>query len=354
MKTPTRGTTSSIHRNDSQLSAAITVAPEVTPNRDVAKAGAISNSNLNALKGAGTDRTSTSTGRPGPGSKSIPSGMRYQRLSRLIDENASALKQSPRKRLAVDGAVNSDDDDDDDDSNLDNNSNNNQDTDSSGQKKKQKSTRLVRRAKKQKTTLSAIRTRQPVVAVGQENGTLLQCSTAPGLDVANAGSRVQDDDSVVVGHEKTAEDAEECAFSRPPSCAGRYPSRIRRQASHGASSDTAVRAHHVRWTPEEDTKLTSAVKMACKKKQGWGHRTDWPAISKLVPGRTYQQCWNRWNDALHPKSDETTARVGKWTKEEDSTLKDAAEKHNGKNWAPIAALVPGRTTRQCRDKWTAR
>jgi hypothetical protein len=47
----------------------------------------------------------------------------------------------------------------------------------------------------------------------------------------------------------------------------------------------------------------------------------------------------------------TTAHVGKWTKEEDSTLKDAVEKHNGEDWADISALVLGRTKAQCRFRW---
>jgi hypothetical protein len=33
--------------------------------------------------------------------------------------------------------------------------------------------------------------------------------------------------------------------------------------------------------------------------------------------------------ALRSKSDETTAREGKWITDEDSTLKDTVEKHNG-------------------------
>jgi hypothetical protein len=37
------------------------------------------------------------------------------------------------------------------------------------------------------------------------------------------------------------------------------------------------------------------------------------------------------------KSDETTAHATKWTKEEDSTLKEAVEKHNGKDWTAISA-----------------
>jgi hypothetical protein len=39
----------------------------------------------------------------------------------------------------------------------------------------------------------------------------------------------------------------------------------------------------------------------------------------------------------------TTARAGKWTTDEDSTLREAVEKHNCKNWDAIVALVPGRT-----------
>jgi hypothetical protein len=44
---------------------------------------------------------------------------------------------------------------------------------------------------------------------------------------------------------------------------------------------------------------------------------------------------------LVSKSDDTTARKGKWTTDEDSTLADAVEKYKGGDWAGIAALVPG-------------
>jgi hypothetical protein len=109
---------------------------------------------------------------------------------------------------------------------------------------------------------------------------------------------------------------------------------------------------HRRWTPEEDTNLTTAVKTTCKKKYGEEYRPDWVAISKLVPGRTKNQCWQRWHNVFESKSDETIVRVGKrWTKEEDDKLKDAIEKHNGKNWAAISALVPGRTKTQCKNRW---
>jgi hypothetical protein len=108
------------------------------------------------------------------------------------------------------------------------------------------------------------------------------------------------------------------------------------------------------WTPEEDTKLSdettarvgkrwtkaedSTLKDAAEKPNG----KNWAAIAALVPGRTKQQCWNRWHDSLRSKSDETNARVGKkWTKEEGSTLTDAVGKHNGEDWVAISKLVPG-------------
>jgi hypothetical protein len=102
---------------------------------------------------------------------------------------------------------------------------------------------------------------------------------------------------------------------------------------HRKSDETITRTG--KWTTVED----SALKDAVEKQNG----KDWAAISKMVLGRTKQQCWKRWHSALHCKSDETTARAGKWTTEEDSTLKDAVQKHNGNNWAAISELVQGRT-----------
>jgi hypothetical protein len=124
-------------------------------------------------------------------------------------------------------------------------------------------------------------------------------------------------------------------------------------ASRAQPSAGAARAPIRRWTPEEDTKLTNAVKTTGKKKNKYGedYSMDWAAVSALVPGRTKIQCKSRWHDALHSKSDETTTRVGKWTKEEDVKLTDAVEKRNGKNWAAVSALVPGRTKKQCCYRW---
>jgi hypothetical protein len=99
-----------------------------------------------------------------------------------------------------------------------------------------------------------------------------------------------------------------------------------------------------KWTAEEDDNLLRAA----EKFAG----TRWKTIAALIPGRTRKQCWNRWQYALDPSIVRTSKRAtGKWFTEEDRKLMSAVEKHNGKNWVEIAALVPGRTKRQCMDRW---
>jgi hypothetical protein len=93
------------------------------------------------------------------------------------------------------------------------------------------------------------------------------------------------------------------------------------------------------WTTDEDNKLKDAVQMHGDE--------NWGVIAALVPGREEEQCCRRWNDALDPNID----RVGKWTEDEDVILKESVEMHGGKDWAGIAALVPGRVAKQCWTRW---
>jgi hypothetical protein len=97
------------------------------------------------------------------------------------------------------------------------------------------------------------------------------------------------------------------------------------------------------WTAVEDEQLKDAA-------QTHGGK-NWNKISALVQGRTKKQCCYRWHNVLKPSIDEGNGRTGKWTEDEDSKLKDAVQSYGGKNWGAIAALVPGRTTSQCRGRW---
>jgi hypothetical protein len=49
-----------------------------------------------------------------------------------------------------------------------------------------------------------------------------------------------------------------------------------------------------RWTLDEDAQLNNAVTNTRKKKWGKELRVDWVAVAELVPGRTQKQCRNRW------------------------------------------------------------
>jgi hypothetical protein len=109
---------------------------------------------------------------------------------------------------------------------------------------------------------------------------------------------------------------------------------------------SATRARR-RWTVDEDTRLKKAVLVQTHD----GEKKNWDAIAALVPGRTRQQCCNRWYDALDPRNVRTTTHMDKWTPDEDDKLKEAVQMHNGKNWFAIATLVPGRTRQQCSFRW---
>jgi hypothetical protein len=107
-----------------------------------------------------------------------------------------------------------------------------------------------------------------------------------------------------------------------------------------------------RWTPEEDARLNSAVTNTCKSKDGKKCRINWAAVAALVGGRVEQQCRSRWYNALDANNvDLAKGRIGNWTAVEDSKLREAAQTHSSKNWAAIAASVPGRTKIQCGDRW---
>jgi hypothetical protein len=96
------------------------------------------------------------------------------------------------------------------------------------------------------------------------------------------------------------------------------------------------------WTVDEDEQLKDAV-------QRHGGK-NWIGTAALVPRRTENQCFSRWHDAWDPTSvDKTSLSIGQWTADEDDHLKDAVQRHSGKE--DISAIVPGRTKIQCISRW---
>jgi myb proto-oncogene protein len=107
------------------------------------------------------------------------------------------------------------------------------------------------------------------------------------------------------------------------------------------------------WTVAEDRALEEAVdQLGCK---------SWKRVSELVPGRTHWQCSQRWQKVLRPG-----LVKGPWTTEEDAVLSHevaraeealqaaaaSAASQNGISWTAIAACIPGRTAKQCRERYT--
>ena len=90
------------------------------------------------------------------------------------------------------------------------------------------------------------------------------------------------------------------------------------------------------WTKEEDQKLRDAVK-ECKE-------SNWKLIANKVGSRNHMQCLQRWMKVLAPG-----LIKGPWTKTEDMQLiKLVKEGH--KNWGSLALKIPGRTSKQCRER----
>eukprot|EP00514_Thraustochytrium_sp_LLF1b_P004873 CAMPEP_0184517544 /NCGR_PEP_ID=MMETSP0198_2-20121128/5612_1 /TAXON_ID=1112570 /ORGANISM="Thraustochytrium sp., Strain LLF1b" /LENGTH=513 /DNA_ID=CAMNT_0026907925 /DNA_START=245 /DNA_END=1790 /DNA_ORIENTATION=- len=65
----------------------------------------------------------------------------------------------------------------------------------------------------------------------------------------------------------------------------------------------------------------------------------------MVEGRDHVQCLQRWNKVLQPG-----LVKGPWTSGEDELLTMLAERY-GNHWTSVAAQIPGRTAKQCRERW---
>eukprot|EP00516_Mucochytrium_quahogii_P011848 CAMPEP_0203784440 /NCGR_PEP_ID=MMETSP0100_2-20121128/463_1 /ASSEMBLY_ACC=CAM_ASM_000210 /TAXON_ID=96639 /ORGANISM=" , Strain NY0313808BC1" /LENGTH=377 /DNA_ID=CAMNT_0050686413 /DNA_START=206 /DNA_END=1337 /DNA_ORIENTATION=+ len=95
------------------------------------------------------------------------------------------------------------------------------------------------------------------------------------------------------------------------------------------------------WTREEDDLLRKAVEIH--------NGTQWKLIATMVPGRSHVQCLQRWRKSLHP-----SVVKGRWTTHEDNQLLDIVSKNHvlETGWGYAAKHIPGRTAKQCRERYT--
>ena len=72
----------------------------------------------------------------------------------------------------------------------------------------------------------------------------------------------------------------------------------------------------------------------------------WPRICQYVPGRTPKQCRERWFDRLDPK-----LKHGSFSDQEDEMVLRGVDEL-GHKWSEIAKRIPGRTGSACKNRWT--
>ncbi|KAG6829328.1 hypothetical protein H0H92_004931 [Tricholoma furcatifolium] len=99
-----------------------------------------------------------------------------------------------------------------------------------------------------------------------------------------------------------------------------------------------VRQRHV-WNADADQRLADAVKF-------YG-TYNWNIVARYVSEDvTASQCQVRYSRAIDP-----SRKRGAWTDDEFARLKVAVAAY-GHSWVDVATCMPGRSNEQCRDRWT--
>jgi len=99
-----------------------------------------------------------------------------------------------------------------------------------------------------------------------------------------------------------------------------------------------VKVAKAKWSTQEDQILREAVMMHDAK--------NWKLVSEHLVDKTDVQCLHRWTKVLHPE-----LTKGPWTDEEDAKVRQLVAQFGAKKWSKIAAELPGRIGKQCRERW---
>jgi hypothetical protein len=71
----------------------------------------------------------------------------------------------------------------------------------------------------------------------------------------------------------------------------------------------------------------------------------WEELARLIPGRSARQCRERWYDHLDPDMKHI-----EWTAAEDKIISDVVLR-SGRKWSRIAPLLPGRSETAVKNRW---
>lgn len=112
-----------------------------------------------------------------------------------------------------------------------------------------------------------------------------------------------------------------------------------RRRGAGYSSAAADGYNTGKWTKDEDASLKQGVAVVGAK--------NWKRISQefMFGRRSDVQCLHRWQKVLKPG-----LTKGAWEKSEDAEIVACIAQGINK-WSEIAARIPGRLGKQCRERW---
>jgi myb proto-oncogene protein len=99
---------------------------------------------------------------------------------------------------------------------------------------------------------------------------------------------------------------------------------------------TRLRSRGSGWTAEEDALLSRLV----------SESRDWSAITTHFPGRTNKQVLAHWQKVADPE-----IVRGSWRQHEDQVITGWVMANGPTRWAALAAQLPGRIPKQCRERW---
>jgi hypothetical protein len=75
-------------------------------------------------------------------------------------------------------------------------------------------------------------------------------------------------------------------------------------------------------------------------------KLNWVEVAHLFPSKTQHQVNERWEKVLNPD-----LVKGSWTGAEDQVIVNWVAEHGLKDWRSLAAQLPGRISKQCRERW---
>lgn len=188
---------------------------------------------------------------------------------------------------------------------------------------------------------AAAASRQANTAASSSNPNSVSKAASAGGEQMGGADDEEDEDSEASSDYEDDEDDEtvppSSAINVTKSGATAAPSSSSGSALSGGAAAYS-KPPKTKWTAEEDEILAKAVHTHDAK--------NWKMISSYLTGKSQVQCLHRWNKVLNP-----SLTKGPWTEEEDRLVLELVQQHGAQKWSVIAASLPGRIGKQCRERW---